>query len=105
MTETKLGRSSVVRVAGHVLHHELEGESVLLNVENGSYYGLNETGTLIWSLLDQAKDLGAVQDRLKSDYEVDAETIWDDLTGLIGEMLDRNLVRVVGSDPSSEVAQ
>ncbi len=104
MSDLNLGRDSTVRVASHVLHRELDGESVLLNVESGVYYGLNETGSLVWSMLAESKDLGAVQDRLKDEFGVDANTVWDDLTDLIGELSDRNLVQVVKEGPLQEVA-
>ncbi|MFK7848124.1 MAG: PqqD family protein, partial [Rhodothermales bacterium] len=32
---------------------DLEGEAVLLNIQSGRYFGLNEVGTSIWSLIKE----------------------------------------------------
>lgn len=40
-----------VSVPEAVLVRELDGESILLNLKTESYFGLDRTGTRMWSLL------------------------------------------------------
>lgn len=43
-----------VSVPEDTLMRELEGESVLLNLTNEKYYGLNKVGTRMWNALEKA---------------------------------------------------
>jgi hypothetical protein len=45
-----------------VVYRELAGEGggVLLHLESGAYHGLNETGSLIWELLDGGRTFDAL---------------------------------------------
>ena len=70
-----------IRRNPQVVYRELAGEGggVLLHLESGAYHGLNETGSLIWSLLDGERDFAAVVVGLREQLEdpppdLDAET-------------------------------
>ena len=76
-----------------VLHQELEGEAVLLNLENESYFGLDEVGTRMWMHLVEDGTLQDVLDRLLEEYEIDGETLKRDLSELVTQLLDNGLLR------------
>ena len=73
---------------------ELEGESVLLNLDSERYFGLNETGTRMWSVLSTCKSIEAAYRKLMDEYEVDAQLLRRDLSELVGKLLDQGLVEV-----------
>ena len=62
---------SAIRRNPQVVHRELAGEGggVLLHLESGAYHGLNETGLLIWGLIDGERDLDAVVAGLREQLE------------------------------------
>ena len=40
------------KIAGsHIIHENFDDETVIINLETGNYYNLNETGNLIWSMV------------------------------------------------------
>ena len=41
-------------ISDEVLSQEVNGETLLLDLEGESYFGLNEVGTRIWQLLQAA---------------------------------------------------
>lgn len=43
--------STRVTVPEGVMFRELDGEAVLLELHSGRYFGLNETGTRMWTVL------------------------------------------------------
>ena len=52
---------------------------MLLHLESGAYHGLNETGSLIWDLIDGERDFAALVAGLREQLEdapddLDAET-------------------------------
>ena len=48
-----MGANGAIRRNPQVVYRELAGGGgVLLHLESGAYHGLNETGSLIWDLVD-----------------------------------------------------
>ncbi len=83
--------SSVV-VPKDVVFREIAGESVLLDLRTGEYFGLNEVGTRIWSLLAETGSLGLAHERLLEEFEVDPSQLRRDLLSLVEELARRCLV-------------
>ena len=50
---------------------ELDNEMVLLNVETGLYFGLDELGAMIWSLIAAEADEAVIVDRIFAEYDVE----------------------------------
>jgi Coenzyme PQQ synthesis protein D (PqqD) len=82
-----------VKPSEDVVWRNLQGESVLLDLKSGVYFGLDAVGTRIWTLLQDNGDLRAVLRELLSEYEVSEETCSRDLLNLVSAMADKGLVR------------
>ena len=72
MSGTLNGR---VKARDGVMFREIAGESVLLNLDSETYFGLDETGTAMWTVLVTAPSVGAAFDTLAEEYEVEPETL------------------------------
>jgi hypothetical protein len=72
----------------------LEGESVLLHLETGVYFSLNETGTAAWELFDGATSLAAISEALCARFNVSAEQARQDLFELTQTLLEEGLVKI-----------
>jgi len=79
-----------------VLVQELQGESVLLNVKSGRYFGLDEVGTRMWNVLTTAASLQAASETLLAEYDVDAERLQRDLHSLVEKLVEHGLMKVQG---------
>jgi len=75
-----------------VLAAHLAGEAVLLNLEDKSYYRLNETAALIWAALERGETRDAILEILSKEYEGDTTQIARELDQVIDEFKSRNLV-------------
>jgi hypothetical protein len=76
-----------------VLSRELGGETVLLNLESGVYYGLDAVGTRAWNLLTtQQRSLADVCSIMAEEYDVARETLLSDLTALVNELCEKQLL-------------
>ena len=83
---------SRVRVPEDVLLSELEGESVLLNLETETYFGLDEVGTRMWAAITGADSVQTAYDALQKEYEVDPEQLREDLRALLDKLLEKGLL-------------
>ncbi len=81
-----------VHIPAHVIFRELQGEAVVLNLENERYYGLDDIGTRIWSLLAQSTTLNDVYQTLLGEYDVDPDSLRRDITALIEQLQEQDLV-------------
>ena len=91
MTPLPRGR---VRPARDVVFRELGGEMVLLNLKSGVYYGLNESGTQMWTLLVELKDPGRVVEALEREYVASRAQLEGDLRELLGTLRAKGLIEL-----------
>jgi hypothetical protein len=76
-----------------VVSRELDGETVLLNLETGMYFGLDAVGTDMWRAIRESPTLGEAFAAVRVQYEVDETTIRADFLQLADELLAKGLLQ------------
>ena len=79
---------------GDVVWQVLEGECVILNPIDGTYFGLNGVGLFFWEKVDGTRTVGEITELLFNEYAVDRATLSRDIPELVEAMLDQNLLRL-----------
>jgi Coenzyme PQQ synthesis protein D (PqqD) len=87
-----------VSAPAHVLVRFLDRESVLLNLETERYFGLDETGTRMWQLLTASPDVDAAYQGLLAEFDVEPELLRENLTDLLGRLVENGLLHVLPAD-------
>lgn len=82
----------------HVLVRVLDQESVLLNLETEQYFGLDETGTRMWQLVTTSPNIDAAYQELLAEYDVQPEMLRENLTELLGHLVEHGLLQVLPAD-------
>jgi len=85
---------SRVQVRDGVLFQELQGEAVLLNLDSGTYFGLDAVGTRMWQLILEHERLAEVVQSVVAEYEVAEENCSADLLALVRKLETQGLVTV-----------
>ena len=70
------------------------GETLILDLDSGSYFGVGEVGGFVWERLDGSRSLAAIADELLEVYEVELEVVRVDLLALIENLSEKGLVRL-----------
>jgi len=78
----------------HVLVRNLEGESVLLNLETEKYFGLDTTGTRMWELLTSSPSIEAAFAKLQEEFEAEPELLRAHLTELLSHLQEHGLLSI-----------
>ena len=73
----------------------LDGETVILDVESGVYSGLNEVGTVVWTMLEKQATFAAMRDAILNEFEVSPEECSQNLYSFLKELVDNKLIEVV----------
>lgn len=77
-----------------VLISNLQEESVILNLNSERYFGLDDIGTRMLSVLAESNTIEAAYERLRVEYDVDPQLLRNDLTSLIENLLRQGLVAI-----------
>lgn len=91
-------RSVVVRSADQV-SGDLDGKVVLLSIENGEYYHMNEVGSRIWALIEQPLTVEEILARLLVEFDVERATCEQEALTFLDNLRQRRLLRVEGGAP------
>jgi hypothetical protein len=86
--------ATIVSRSPSVLTAEVDGEVVMMSIEQGRYFGLDDIGSDIWKRLDSPCSFAELIDRLARDYDADRATIAADVRALLGRMAEQDVVRL-----------
>jgi hypothetical protein len=80
-------------IPSHVMARHVENETVILNLENGTYYGLDAVGARIWQLVAEGKTLEQVADAMVDEYEVERGALEQDIVELADKLIAQGLLQ------------
>lgn len=83
-----------VSIPQDVLIRELDGESVILNLNSERYFGLDEVGTRMWQALSDCELIQDAYETLLNEYDVAPEELRKDLDLLIEQLVEHGLIYV-----------
>ena len=84
--------SDRVKVPDDVLISNLQGESVILNLDSERYYGLDDVGTRFLSVLTTSDSIEAAYELLRHEYDVDAHVLRQDLLELVEDLVKQGIL-------------
>lgn len=83
-----------LKISPEVHSQEVGGETVLLDLNSESYFGLDEVGTRVWQLLQESEDMQSVFETILTEYDVKEEQLRKDLKVLVEKLLEAGLVEI-----------
>ena len=85
--------SKSIQIPGDILFQELSnGEIVFLNLDNESYYGLDNVGSIIWNELTSSKNIRTAYDNLLEQFDVTPNKLKKDLEFLLEELQKNGII-------------
>jgi hypothetical protein len=82
----------------HVVSETLEGEATIVDLESGTYYALNESGSLIWNELIAGADAQDAAQTLASTYGLGPDEAARAVEQLTGQLAEATLIVPAASD-------
>lgn len=92
----KLSPESVVVVSKDQMASDVAGETVILGLTAGRYYGLDAVGARVWQLIQTPTAVADVRQRIVAEYDVEPERCEADVLALLQKMADAGLIEVRG---------
>ncbi len=77
---------------------ELDGRTVVMSLNAGTYFDFNRVGTEIWRMLAEPCPVGRILDSLSQNHRVDRETVAREVTPFLKALLEQQLIRTMPPD-------
>jgi hypothetical protein len=97
-----LSMDSIVSAVSNQLSADLDGETVILHLESGTYYGLSDVGVRIWNLIQEPRPVSDVRDVLLKEYDVEPVQCGRDVLALLGDLEAHKLIEIRSQPESNE---
>ena len=75
-----------------VVHETIEGEVIIINLDNGNYYSLDRVGADIWGLVESGATVGEMAEAITRRYEGRRAVIENAVNQLIAELQEEELI-------------
>ena len=77
-----------------ILSSDMDGETVMMSVENSEYYSLSTVGTKIYDILSKDMSFSDLIDILTKEYDVDRAVCEKDTKEFLEELVKKDIVRI-----------
>lgn len=77
---------------GDIYSSEVDGETIMMNIDNNAYYTTKEIGNRIWELLDSLNTPKAICEQLMQEYEVSQEQCQNDVLQFLEQLIEHGIV-------------
>ena len=94
MGEKQLMANSVIVRSSELVSSDIDGEVVMMSIENGKYYGLDKVGSRIWEVLENPLSVSELIDQLLVEFEVERETCEKDVMYFLQKLDDDNMLEI-----------
>ena len=95
MISEQLTVDAIVRRSDALLSTSLGDDVVMMDVEQGAYYGLEAVAARIWALTEQPLSVGSLCDRLVTEYQISPEQCQQEVLAFLRELLNQHIVQIV----------
>ena len=88
---------SVIHRSSEVMASHIDEDLVMMNIDRGQYYALDEIGADIWARLEQPTQVQDLCQQLQRQYSVNPMTCEADVLALLNDMYENDLLSLVSS--------
>lgn len=75
-----------------ILASDLDGEKVMMSIQQGEYYGLGKTGTFIWDHIEEPITIKELVALITAKYNVSNEQCFNDIKPFIADLIEKQLI-------------
>ncbi len=99
----EIGPDTLLQRKPGLLFNEIDGEVVMLSIENSEYYGMDKVGSRIWQLIETPMRFRELVAKLMDEYEVSEEQCTIDTLAFLKKITDKKLIHLTpGPSPRGE---
>lgn len=89
-----INKDSIVCINKDIDATEFNDEKVMMNMDKGKYYALNEVGSRIWDLINSNTKVSEIVDALLKEYEVSEEDCTNQVISYLEDLYNAELIEI-----------
>lgn len=86
--------TAIISQATSLVAAEMDGEIVMLSIDNGKYYGMDAVGSKIWNLVNEPLSFSDLIGILINEYDVGVEQCKNDILNFLQYLDKENLINI-----------
>ena len=87
-----MDKNTILSRKSGIMTADMNGATVMMDIETGKYYNLGESGGRIWELLGSPMSLDILLDALTKEYSVTIEQCEKDTVPFLVSLVERGLL-------------
>jgi len=96
MKKKEITTGTTISQIEEIVASDIDGETVMMSIQNGEYYGLDDIGSRIWELIEKPVKVSDLIDTLLEKFDVDRETCERDVLKFLNELNEDKILEVEG---------
>lgn len=89
-----LTKETSIKKSPNAIESEIDGDVVLMNIDNNEYYSMDNIGSSIWKMLDEPIRIAEIIDQLLEKYDVSPETCEKDTMKFLNQLLEKQIIAI-----------
>ncbi|MFP4025897.1 MAG: lasso peptide biosynthesis PqqD family chaperone [Thiohalospira sp.] len=88
----KLTEQTIIQRNPDILASDIDGEKVMMSIQQGEYYGLGKTGSFIWDHIEKPIAIHDLVGLITEKYDVSKEQCLQDILPFLNELAEKKLI-------------
>lgn len=88
----RLTKDACIARADNLIFTDLDDETILMSIDQGAYYGMEQTARRIWELLESPRIISDLCSRLSEEYRVEPALCEPEIISFLEELREEGLI-------------
>lgn len=88
----EIGLDTVVVKNPDIDDTDIDGEKVMMDLDKGKYFMMNEVGSRIWDIMEDTRSVKEIVSSLCSEYEIDEDDCYNVVAQFLGSLNHAELI-------------
>jgi hypothetical protein len=94
MKVSNINLNTVIGQSEDIDTTDLNGDKVMMNLQKGKYFALNDVGSRIWDIISRSVTVKDIINMLLKEYEVDAAVCEKTVMSFLEKLKDAELISI-----------
>ena len=89
---TKITLQTIISRNPEIIHNDIDGEAVMMSIEQNNFYGIDKIGTHIWNIIENSTSAEKIIAEMMTSYKVEREVCEKDVISYLNEIFKNKLI-------------
>jgi Coenzyme PQQ synthesis protein D (PqqD) len=91
----KITEKSIIEQGQGNVVSDMNGEKVMMSIENGKYYNLGAIGGVIWDEISIPISISNLVEKLSDEYDIETQECMNQVISFIDKLKDEMLIKIL----------